>query len=226
MAKSNILAFTVNSAKAIADTLNSMFNRTDTAITVGKSDKTLALTSSDWAISATGAMTGIGAISTDGALSTTSTCSATGGFIAGGDTTVTLTKTVEISSTEIKALAATPKEIVAAPGADKFVQLIDAVVIHDFGTAAYAEPSAPDDMQFQYDGGSGGAATGDIDATGLLTATADTFSVVAPTPPVKLAAADNVNKNLVLINTGGEYTTGDGTVTVKVTYRVLTMGLA
>ena len=135
--------------------------------------------------------------------------------------------TVEISNSEIKALAATPKVLVVAPGADKLIELISATLILDYGSEVLAEPSAPDDLALEYDNGLG-TQIATWDTTGFITAGADTMEIVTGANIAAVATATNVNKNLVLINTGGEYTgnaTNDTTVTVKVVYRIHTMGL-
>jgi hypothetical protein len=139
----------------------------------------------------------------------------------------TLTKTVELTNADIKALAATPKELVAAPGADKVIEFVSLVLVLDYGSEVLAEPSAPDDLAVEYDDGTG-TQIATWDTTGFITASADTMELVNSADIAAVATATNANKNLVLINTGGEYTgnaSNDSTVTAIVSYRVHTLGL-
>ena len=61
---------------------------------------------------------------------------------------VTLQHRVRVSSAELLALATTAKELVPAPGANKVLEFVSAVIKHNAGTA-YAEPSEPDEMVFR-----------------------------------------------------------------------------
>ena len=129
---------------------------------------------------------------------------------------------MEINSAEIKDLSGSPKELVAAQGADTVIEFISAVLIHD-AAVAYAEPSAPDDMVIEYDTGTDLSAS--IDATGFLTVTDDEIRRVPTTLALTVDLVPEKNAAVQLLNTGGDYITGTGTMTVKVTYRILTLGL-
>lgn len=138
------------------------------------------------------------------------------GYMAG----VTLQHRVEVSSAELLALATTAKELVPAPGANKVLEFVSAVIKHNAGTA-YAEPSAPDEMVIQYSGGQDVCT--EIDATGFLDQITDevrlaTFSETAMATTVDLEALKNTS--LVLFNSGADWTTGTGTVDVRINYRV------
>ena len=171
-------------------------------------------------------------ITVSGKITATELSLFTGGLAPGSATDSTLkTDTVEITNAQIKAIAATPKELVAAPGADKLVEVLSAVLILDYGSEVLAEPSAPDDLALEYDNGTG-TQIATWDTTGFITASADAMEIVAAGSVggagSAIGAATNVNKNVVLINTGGEYTgnaSNDTTITVKITYRVHTLGL-
>jgi len=139
--------------------------------------------------------------------------------------------TVSISNAEIKALNATPKELVAAPGAGKLIELVSCTLFLDYGSNVLAEPSAPDDLAIEYDNGTGHQLT-TFDTTGFITSSADAIYVVSgggiAGAASAVTAAANVNKNIVLWNSGGEYTGNAGADTVmtaKVVYRVHTTGL-
>ncbi len=140
----------------------------------------------------------------------------------GGSDPLTITNTVELSSTNIKALSGTPITLVAAQGADTVIEFVSAVLIHDAGTA-YVEPSAPDDMVIEYDTGTD--VSGSIDATGFLTVTDDEIRIVPTTLALTVDLVPEKNAAIRLLNTGTNYTTGTGTMSVKTTYRVHTLGL-
>jgi hypothetical protein len=136
------------------------------------------------------------------------------------------TKVVNLTSSEIKALAATPKELVAAPGAGKLIEFISALFILNYGSEVLAEPSAPDDLAIEYDNGDGQQIV-TWDTTGFITSSEDAMEIIYSSGvsggASAVMTAANVNKNIALINTGGEYTgnaSGDTTMKVFVTYRL------
>jgi hypothetical protein len=169
-----------------------------------------------------------GAVAVTGALSATSTVTATGGLSAGSASDSLLkTDTVELSNADLKALRATPKVLVAAAGADKMIELVSAVLILDYGSEALTESA--DNLVIEY-ASSGVDATAAIETTSFIDATADTIALVLPTGIAGAAATNLVNDGLHLKNTGdGEFggnASNNTTMTVKVTYRVHTVGLA
>jgi len=135
---------------------------------------------------------------------------------------VVLTETVELTSDQIKDLADTPVTLVAAQGADTIIEFLGAVLIYD-AAVAYAEPSAPDDMVIEYDTGTD--LTDSIDATGFITVTDDEIRRVPSTLALTTDLVPEKNAAIQLFNTGTDYTTGTGTMTVKINYRVHTLGL-
>jgi len=137
------------------------------------------------------------------------------------------TKTVEISNSEIRALSGSPKELVSAQGANTLIEFVSLTLFLDYSVAALSEPSPPDDLAVEYDNGSGTQII-TWDTTGFITAGAPTYEIINPTSNYgAIATATDVNKNLVLINTGGDYNGGASTSTIiaKVTYRVHNTGL-
>lgn len=127
---------------------------------------------------------------------------------------------VSISIAEMLALRATPKTLVAAPGAGKVLEFLGALLIYDYA-AAYTEDA--DNLAVKYTNGSGAIVSTTLETTGLLDATADqirTFKpIVTDLTPVANAA-------LVLHNTGGEEFGGTGSpLRMKVFYRVTETGL-
>lgn len=132
---------------------------------------------------------------------------------------------VSLTNSEIKALRATPKTLVSAPGTGKVLEFVSALLKLDYGSNALTESA--DNMAVKYTDGSGVAVSDTIEATNFIDATADTYTNA-------IAKKDNIvvgtgcsNKALVLHNTGdGEYAGNAGndtTMDVIVTYRVHTI---
>lgn len=142
------------------------------------------------------------------------------GLVADGATQVA---EVAISSSEILALRATPKTLVAAPGAGKKLQFLSIDVYLDATATGYVESSA--NLGVRYTNGSGVQVSDDIEATGFIDQTTDTAtSGRAKADPI-VAKSGCENQLLCLHNLGaGEYTTGTGVMRVKVRYAVWTTG--
>ena len=129
-----------------------------------------------------------------------------------------------ITNAEMLALRATPKTLVAAPGAGKVLEFQSVVLLFDY-TAAYTETA--DNMAVKYENGSGAAASQTIEATGFVDATADTMTIGLAKNDQIVAKSGCENKALVLHNTGdGEYGGGNAAnaIRYKVTYRIHTTG--
>jgi hypothetical protein len=129
---------------------------------------------------------------------------------------------VEITSAQLLALNATPRPIVAAPGAGKFLVFDGAVLFLDYNSAAYAGIAAGEDLAVKYTDGSG-LQVGSAEATGFLDATADAVrfmdayraaSGISSITPV-------VNAALVLQMLTGEVITGNSPLKVRTYYYVL-----
>lgn len=138
------------------------------------------------------------------------------------------TDTVILTNAELKALNATPKELVAAPGADKFIEYISAVLILEYGSNVLTE--SDDNLDIEYNDGSGPAACTTIECTGFIDQEADQV-MVAPAIVVagSTTAVSVVNKNLALLSNEGDFggnAAADTTMTVKITYAVHGAGLA
>lgn len=130
---------------------------------------------------------------------------------------------VTVSSAELLALRATPKTLVAAPGAGKVLQFLSAILIADNGTAYVV---GTNDIAIRYKDGTGDIISNTVDTAGLLDQTVDIMTQVLPLiTDSKTPKADCENMPLVLHNTGaGELTTGTGVVRVKINYNVWTTG--
>mgnify|MGYP001568242319 FL=1 len=176
-------------------------------VTIGGGSGTVGVVSSDWGISTTGAVTKVASVGFDGL-------------------SVIYVDTVELSNADIKALRATKKQLVAAPAAGSFIELVSAVLILDYGTNVLTESA--DNLVIQY-ATSGQDATGAIEATSFIDAAADTICTVSPADIPNTAATNAVANALELFNTGdGEYAGNagnDSTMTVKIAYRIHPAGL-
>lgn len=128
---------------------------------------------------------------------------------------------VTVTNSQIKGLAASPKTLVAAPGANKSLEFISAILFLNHGTEVLSETA--DNMAIRYQDGSGAIVSEAIEATGFIDQAADTITNAIPKKDAIVAAASAVNKALVLDNTGdGEYggnATEDATLTVHIVYR-------
>lgn len=131
-----------------------------------------------------------------------------------------------ITNAEIKALRATPKTLVAAPGAGKVLQFVSVALFLDYGTNVFTETA--DNLSVKLKDGSGTAVSQDIEATGFIDNAGDIMTVGIPKVDAISAKAACENMALVLHNTGdGEYGGNVGADTVirfKATYRVHTTG--
>jgi hypothetical protein len=123
---------------------------------------------------------------------------------------------VTISSAELLALNAAPKDLVAAPGAGKMLVLEGAQrAFLDYNSAAYAGIAAGEDITIKYTDGSGAIAA-TLEATGLLDQTADQHRVFYPSNVTPVA-----NAKLVAHMAAGEVITGDSPIKIKVRYRTV-----
>lgn len=131
---------------------------------------------------------------------------------------------VSITNAEMLALRATPKTLVAAPGAGKFLEFVSLQLFFDY-TGAYTETT--DNMAVRLTDGTGIIVSQAIEATGFVDAAADTVTNALPKIDAIAAKTAAENKALVLHNTGdGEYGGGNAAnvVRAKVTYRIHSTG--
>jgi hypothetical protein len=110
--------------------------------------------------------------------------------------------------------------LVAAPGSGKAIELISAVVILDYATAAYTDGG---NVSVNYAGSV--AASGVVSAANSLGAAADKLAVLLPVVPTNNQLIANTGLNLVAASAFTQPGTAAGVVRVKVAYRVHTTGL-
>jgi len=136
------------------------------------------------------------------------------------------TVSVALTNAEIKALRATPKQLVAAPGAGFYLEFISATLFLDAGANVLTESTA--NLGIKYTDGSGVQVNETVEATGFIDQAGDTATNARPKLDAIVAKAGCENKALVLHNLGGgEYAgnaAADATLRVKISYRVHTTG--
>lgn len=127
--------------------------------------------------------------------------------------------TVAVTSAEILALFATPKTLVAAPGAGQVLEFVSAIYILNYGGTAYATNGI---LSVRETGAGGQALSVAALLAPFLAQTADT---ILPVQALDTGLAMTANTPMVLSIATGETITGNSPMTVKVAYRVHTTNL-
>ena len=130
-------------------------------------------------------------------------------------------KEIEISSAEILALFTTEKELVAAPGAGKVLDLVSCLLAYDAGGTAYTIGTAGN-LQVKYTNKTGAAASTTDAAAGLLDSASDLLHIL---DKIEASTVAVVNSALVLTLATANPTLGTGVIHAKVTYRIYETGL-
>lgn len=129
---------------------------------------------------------------------------------------------VSITAANLKLIRATPQSLVAAAGASTVVEFVSAILKLEAGSEVLAETA--DNLVVRYTDGSGAIVSETIETTGFIDQAADTYSNSIPKKDVIVAATGNVNKALVLHNSGDGELTGnasdDAVLEVYITYRI------
>lgn len=129
---------------------------------------------------------------------------------------------VTVSSAELLALNATPKTLVAAPGANLALIFEGAVCFLDYNSAAYNGIAAGEDLAVKYTDSSG-LQVASCETDPFLTATADATRYIQPYRAASGASQITpvANAPLVLHMLTGEIATGDSPLNMRVYYRVV-----
>ena len=124
-----------------------------------------------------------------------------------------LVATVSLSSAQILALNTTPIQLVAAPGANKMIVVSVVAFYYDHNTTAYATNTT---LHLRY----ASAASSGITLGNFITQTQD---VIATQTGNLFTSAPNafINQALNITVDTGNPTAGDGTLVVKVYYRIV-----
>lgn len=127
-----------------------------------------------------------------------------------------------LSTAQVNAVRGTPITVVAAQGANTWIELVSAVITYDYATAAFTV-AADEDLVIEYADGTD--TTASIETTGFLDQGDDEIRFY---PSALAAGADieaTINQALQIFNTGaGETADGGGEVDVRVVYRVYVTG--
>jgi len=137
------------------------------------------------------------------------------------------TAAVALTAAQVKALAATPVQLVAAPGAGKVLEYLGAVVRLQAGSEALAEDVGGSNLGIKYTDDSGVQVSEEIEMTGFITQTSDYQTRSMPVKDAIVAETGAANQSLVVHNVGaGEITgnaSGDAVLEFYVAYRVHTL---
>lgn len=132
---------------------------------------------------------------------------------------------VTLTNAEIKALRATPKTLVAAPGAGKVLEFVSAQIKLVAGANVLSESTA--NLAVKYTDGSGAQVSQTIEATGFIDQSVNTMTCALAKIDAIVAYTAAANKALVLHNLGaGEFggnAAADATMIVDIAYRVHTL---
>ena len=133
-----------------------------------------------------------------------------------------------ISSAEILALNATPKELIAAPGAGKLIVIDEVELFLDYGAAQYAA-DAGEDFTIQYATSDTAIVSVDNDSEGFLLAAASANRLVKPSLYSGDGSAalfdpdDGDNEAIEAQILVGEWATGDSDIKYSIKYHVVTL---
>lgn len=129
---------------------------------------------------------------------------------------------VTVTAAEVKALAATQKTLVAAPGAGNCIEFVSALLKLDYGSEVFTESA--DNLAIKYTDADGVAVSQAVESTGFIDQAADTYTNALPSADAIVAATGCENQALVLDNTGdGEFggnASDDSAIIVGISYRV------
>ncbi len=143
--------------------------------------------------------------------------------ITGSIGDIAKTASVTLTNAQIKALRATPVQLVPAPGASRVNLFLGGFVKLNAGTNVLTESTA--NLGVKYTDGSGAQVSDDIEATGFIDQAADTITMSRPKIDPIVASASAANKALVLHNLGaGEFAgnaAADATLTFVTLYTVV-----
>lgn len=143
--------------------------------------------------------------------------------VVGSNRELVKTTSVTLTNAQIKALRATPVELVPAPGTSRLLVFLGALLKLTAGANVLTESTA--NLGIKFTDGSGVQVNETVEATGFIDQAADTMTSARPKLDPIVASTGCANKALVLHNLGGGEFGGnaalDATLTVVVLYAVV-----
>lgn len=132
---------------------------------------------------------------------------------------------VDLTAQQIKALRATPFELVPAPGAGVAIEFVRATLHLTAGTEILTENGA--NLEIKYKDGTGVAVSDTIESTGFIDQAANMITSAVPVADAIVIAANAANRKLVLHNIGAGEIAGnasnDAALRVNVAYRLISL---
>jgi hypothetical protein len=132
--------------------------------------------------------------------------------------------TVSLTTSQIKNLAATPIQIVGAPGVGKVIEFDSATLRLNAGSEVLTE--AGDNLGFKYTNGSGVQVSETVETTGFIDQASATLTRAVAKKDAIVALTGAENKALVLHNLNAEFAgnvSNDANLDIHITYRVKTV---
>lgn len=128
-----------------------------------------------------------------------------------------LTRKIAVSSAEILNIYSAPKELVAAPGANKFVNVLSLTLRYDFSSVGYATNTT---VTAGYDSASAGTNVVVYTKAGFINQLGDetVFANLYGSTPLVSSLTSYINKNFCLSMLTGNPTAGNGTLQVIIVY--------
>jgi hypothetical protein len=124
-----------------------------------------------------------------------------------------------IATGDVATMNATPVEVIAAPGAGKFIEIVSVYWFLDFNSAAYDAAAAGDTLGVKYTNGSGAQLVDTVAGNAIGSAAADYHVIVKPVAEVQPVA----NAAVVAHIDAGEWGTGNSPLKYEILYRVRTL---
>jgi hypothetical protein len=125
-----------------------------------------------------------------------------------------------LTANEVKALHATPVEVIAQPSAGTYIEVVSVHAFLDFNSVAYDAVGATDYLQLRYTDGSGALLTQNVSPAGFGDASADAYLLLNPA-----ASYAPLRAAVMAYIAGGEWyaAAGNSPVNLVVLYRKRTL---
>ena len=128
---------------------------------------------------------------------------------------------VVITSTQVKALRATPIIVAPAPGAGKVLEFRGGMLFLDYGTNVF---TGPQNLAVRYKDGTGVQCSQNVTGTGFIDQAVDTMTGAVAKADAIVSKGNGENQPLVLHNLGAAEITGnaanDCVLRIKFAYRI------